>query len=75
MVFIDEFFLWRHNFQRPYREPLTINTWLQKLYVGCSGWSYNGWLGHFYPPNLDHREYLRYYSQVFDFVEIDSLRV
>jgi uncharacterized protein YecE (DUF72 family) len=45
---------------------------LQKLYVGCSGWSYDAWLGHFYPANLDRREFLKYYSQVFDFVEIDS---
>jgi uncharacterized protein YecE (DUF72 family) len=45
---------------------------LQKLYVGCSGWSYDGWLGHFYPANLDHSDFLKYYSQVFDFVEIDS---
>jgi uncharacterized protein YecE (DUF72 family) len=45
---------------------------LQKLYVGCSGWSYDGWLGHFYPSNLDRKDYLKYYSQVFDFVEIDS---
>jgi uncharacterized protein YecE (DUF72 family) len=45
---------------------------LQKFYVGCSGWSYSGWLGHFYPANLDHRDFLRYYSQIFDFVEIDS---
>jgi uncharacterized protein YecE (DUF72 family) len=45
---------------------------LQKLYVGCSGWSYDGWLGHFYPSNLDRKDFLKYYSQVFDFVEIDS---
>src|SRR5919198_1271774 len=41
-------------------------------YIGCSGWSYSAWLGHFYPAHLDRREFLRYYSQVFDFVEIDS---
>ena len=45
---------------------------MQKLYVGCSGWSYDGWLGHFYPSNLDRKEFLKYYSQIFDFVEIDS---
>lgn len=43
-----------------------------ELYVGCSGWSYDAWLGHFYPANLEGREFLKYYSQVFDFVEIDS---
>jgi uncharacterized protein YecE (DUF72 family) len=45
---------------------------LSKLYIGCSGWSYDGWLGHFYPSNLDRKDFLKYYSQVFDFVEIDS---
>jgi uncharacterized protein YecE (DUF72 family) len=43
-----------------------------ELYVGCSGWSYDAWLGHFYPTSLEGREFLKYYSQVFDFVEIDS---
>jgi uncharacterized protein YecE (DUF72 family) len=43
-----------------------------QLYIGCSGWSYDAWLGHFYPANLEPREFLKYYSHVFDFVEIDS---
>ena len=42
------------------------------VYVGCSGWYYDSWLGHFYPANSDHREFLKYYSRVFNFVEIDS---
>jgi len=42
-------------------------------YIGCSGWSYDGWKGSFYyPQDLDNRYWLSYYSQVFDFVEIDS---
>ena len=45
---------------------------MQKIYVGCTGWSYDGWLGHFYPSRLDRKDFLKYYSQVFDFVEIDS---
>ncbi|HET7643783.1 MAG TPA: DNA polymerase IV [Nitrososphaeraceae archaeon] len=40
--------------------------------LGCSGWSYEGWKGHFYPKDLDKRYWLSYYSQIFDFVEIDS---
>jgi uncharacterized protein YecE (DUF72 family) len=43
-----------------------------QLYIGCSGWFYDAWLGHFYPANLDHKEFLKYYSHVFEFVEIDS---
>jgi uncharacterized protein YecE (DUF72 family) len=41
-------------------------------YIGCSGWSYDGWKGPFYPNELDNRYWLSYYSQIFDFVEIDS---
>jgi uncharacterized protein YecE (DUF72 family) len=43
-----------------------------QLYIGCSGWSYSAWLGHFYPKGLEGAKYLKYYSQVFDYVEIDS---
>ena len=39
---------------------------------GCSGWSYDGWKGSFYPEDLDNRYWLSYYSKIFDFVEIDS---
>jgi uncharacterized protein YecE (DUF72 family) len=41
-------------------------------YIGCSGWSYDGWKGPFYPNELDNKFWLSYYSQIFDFVEIDS---
>jgi len=43
-----------------------------EYYLGCSGWSYEGWKGPFYPIDLDNRYWLSYYSQIFDFVEIDS---
>ncbi len=43
-----------------------------KFYLGCSGWSYDAWKGPFYPEDLDTREWLSYYSQIFKFVEIDS---
>src|SRR5919197_4571769 len=45
---------------------------MQQPYIGCSGWSYDAWLGHFYPANLERKGFLQYYSHVFDFVEIDS---
>jgi hypothetical protein len=28
--------------------------------------------GPFYPPNLENSDWLRFYSQVFDYVEMDS---
>jgi uncharacterized protein YecE (DUF72 family) len=43
-----------------------------KFRVGCSGWSYKDWLGNFYPSGLQSRDYLRFYSGMFDCVEIDS---
>ncbi|HKQ21295.1 MAG TPA: DUF72 domain-containing protein [Nitrososphaeraceae archaeon] len=43
-----------------------------KLYVGCSGWSYTSWQGPFYPPSLENRAWLPYYSRLLNYVEIDS---
>ena len=47
--------------------PLT-----DKLRIGCSGWSYKDWVGGFYPKDLQAGDYLKFYSRVFDCVEIDS---
>jgi len=43
-----------------------------EYYVGCSGWSYSSWQGPFYPSNIENSGWLKYYSRVFDYVEIDS---
>ena len=43
-----------------------------QLYIGCSGWSYSSWQGPFYPHNIENKGWLPYYSQIFDYVEIDS---
>ncbi|MDG6910415.1 MAG: DUF72 domain-containing protein [Nitrososphaerota archaeon] len=45
---------------------------LDKLRVGCSGWSYKDWAGVFYPKGLAAKDYLAYYSKVFNCVEVDS---
>jgi uncharacterized protein YecE (DUF72 family) len=42
------------------------------LNIGCSGWSYEGWKGNFYPKKMDNKDYLSYYSKFFKFVEVDS---
>lgn len=44
-----------------------------KYFVGCSDWRYPSWTD-FYPSTLDAKDYLAYYSKVFDFVEIDLAR-
>ena len=43
-----------------------------KVRVGCSGWSYKDWAGAFYSRDLPAKDYLSFYSRVFDCVEIDS---
>ena len=40
--------------------------------IGCTGWSYQGWSGTFYPKNLKSSEWLKYYSQIFETTEINS---
>lgn len=42
--------------------------------VGCSGWSYDDWVGRFYPTELANRkgEWFAYYSRFFPTVEINS---
>jgi len=40
--------------------------------VGVSGFSYAGWKGNFYPANLKNEEFLSYYSQKLNSVEINS---
>ncbi len=49
------------------RSPMTIR-------VGCSGWSYEDWVGRFYPLGLAKKkgEWLGYYARFFDVVEINS---
>jgi uncharacterized protein YecE (DUF72 family) len=44
----------------------------ERLRIGCSGWSYQDWVGPFYPKDAKPGDYLRIYSNVFDAVEIDS---
>ncbi len=40
--------------------------------MGCVGWSYDDWVGPFYPEGSQPKDYLPFYSRVFDAVEIDS---
>ena len=44
----------------------------QAIRTGCMGWSYDDWVGPFYPPGTGQRDFLRLYSLVFDAVEVDS---
>jgi DNA polymerase IV (archaeal DinB-like DNA polymerase) len=42
-----------------------------KYYIGCTGWRNQKWSGELFPPNLNPKDYLTYYSKVFDLVEVD----
>jgi DNA polymerase IV (DinB-like DNA polymerase) len=42
--------------------------------VGCAGWRNVSWKSKFYPPTLDIQQYLSFYSQTFDFVEVNFAR-
>lgn len=43
-----------------------------RLYVGTSGWSYSSFKGIFYPEDLKSKDWLRYYAQFFNTVEINA---
>ena len=43
-----------------------------KIYIGTSGWSYDGWEGIFYPDAMSRKEWLSFYSEHFNTVEINS---
>jgi len=43
----------------------------QKIYIGCSGWSYDHWISKFYPPNLERKEWLNFYAKHFNTVEVN----
>lgn len=43
-----------------------------RLQLGCVGYSYDFWVGPFYPKGTDPADFLRLYAKVFDLVEIDN---
>ena len=45
---------------------------MASIRIGCAGWAFKGWRGVFYPEKLPQREWLRYYAENFDTVEVNS---
>jgi uncharacterized protein YecE (DUF72 family) len=45
---------------------------LDRVHVGTMGWSYNFWIGSFYPKETKSTQFLTEYSKHFDTVEIDN---
>lgn len=42
------------------------------VYIGTSGWTYPHWAGRFYPRDLPKNQWLQYYTQHFNAVEINA---
>ncbi|NIP81481.1 MAG: DUF72 domain-containing protein [Gemmatimonadetes bacterium] len=40
--------------------------------IGTQGWSYDHWVGPFYPPGVRSGDWLALYARAFDVVEVDS---
>jgi uncharacterized protein YecE (DUF72 family) len=46
---------------------------MAKAYIGTSGWNYKHWWnGEFYPRELKPTQWLKYFVQYFDTVEINN---
>jgi uncharacterized protein YecE (DUF72 family) len=45
---------------------------MSSVYVGSMGWSYDFWKPSFYPETLASTDFLAYYSEQFNSVEVDS---
>jgi len=43
-----------------------------EIKIGCTGWSYEGWKGSFYPFSLDVKNHLMFYASIFDITEVNS---
>src|SRR5690606_18530110 len=44
----------------------------EKVFIGCSGFSERSWKGYFYPDDLPCKEYLNFYAEKLNAVEINS---
>lgn len=44
----------------------------QKIRIGACAWSFEGWRGPFYPPDVPEAEWLGFYARYFPAVEVDS---
>ena len=52
----------------PHAAPRTPHA----IRIGCMGWSYEEWVGPFYPPGTSPSDYLERYAEQFDTVELDT---
>ena len=43
-----------------------------RIHIGTSGWHYDHWIGHFYPPDSSSEQFLSFYTRYFRTVEINN---
>jgi len=43
-----------------------------QIYVGCPIWSQKEWVGKIYPPNAPSKDFLRYYAEQFNSIELNT---
>jgi uncharacterized protein YecE (DUF72 family) len=43
-----------------------------KVFIGTSGWTYDGWRGPFYPKDVPKKDWLRWYGEQFPTAEING---
>jgi uncharacterized protein YecE (DUF72 family) len=56
-----------HASDRAGRHPAVVT-----VRIGTSGWQYADWRGAFYPRGVPQREWLSFYAQTFDTVEVNA---
>lgn len=44
---------------------------MSRVYIGTSGFSYDDWVGVFYPEDLNRKDWLRFYAQHFNTTELN----
>lgn len=42
------------------------------LYIGCTGWGMKEWVGKYYPPGAKTADYLKFYGQQFNTIELNT---
>ncbi len=46
---------------------------MAKFFIGTAGWTYQDWIGKFYPePQSPNFDWLRYYSELFNVIEVNA---
>ncbi|MEM9821535.1 MAG: DUF72 domain-containing protein [Bacteroidota bacterium] len=43
-----------------------------QLYIGCTGWGMKEWIGNAYPKGAKNKDFLKYYGQQFNTIELNT---